>query len=736
VKMSEVILPNGWAMATVGDLADYVNGRAFKPTEWKDAGKPIIRIQNLNRYDAKYNFSPENHEEKYLVRNGDLLFAWSASLGAYIWHGGDAWLNQHIFVVHPKKCTTKLFIFYLLEKITAELYAKAHGSGMIHVTKGKFESTEIPLPPLNEQRRIVAKIEELFSELDKGIENLKNARAQLKVYRQALLKHAFDGKLTVQWRAERAVIPAKAGIHSNKKLGSRLRGNDDMGLETADALYKRIQQERAQRYQQQLSHWQAGSKPKAPKPLPPLTAEELAELPELPEGWLGARLGWMTCSVEYGTSAKSSESGACPVLRMGNIQNGKFDWADLVFTDDEDEIEKYLLQEGDVLFNRTNSPELVGKSAIFKSKQPAIFAGYLIRVNQIAAIVESQYLNYFLNSHIAKQHGNTVKTDGVNQSNINGEKLVNYPFPFCSLEEQKVIVELLDARLSEVDQLELTITTSLQQAEALRQSILKKAFSGQLVAQDANDEPAFVLLERIKVEREVQLAMAKRRKLKKVQPQPAPVKTNVIPFPVKLANISTTDLHAGILARAYQHHEYTPKYLAYFGHVKAEKIAHLIEAHLGIDLGREPVKAAVGPNDYPHLKRVEFRAQKANWFEVRKKKGSEAYVFNKKHGFETLLGKTVRALGERAAEVDELMRLLLPLNTRQAEIVATLYAAWNNLLLVGCTPSDEDIVCEARENWHDSKLKIERDKFFRGLKWMHEQGLVPAGKGRHVGKKK
>ena len=711
MKMSEVILPNGWAMATVGDLADYVNGRAFKPTEWKNAGKPIIRIQNLNKDDAKYNFSPENHEEKYLVRNNDLLFAWSASLGAYIWHGGDAWLNQHIFIVHPKSCTTKLFVFYLLEKITGELYAKAHGSGMVHVTKGKFESTEISLPPLNEQHRIVAKIEELFSELDKGIGNLKTARTQFKVYRQALLKHAFEGKLTAHWRAE----------------------NQDK-LETAAVMQVRIQTERVQRYQQQLADWEAagGSKPKVPKSLPPLTAEELAELPELPQGWLGARLGSMTCSVEYGTSAKSAESGACPVLRMGNIQNGKFDWTDLVFTDDEDETAKYLLREGDVLFNRTNSPELVGKSAIFKSKQPAIFAGYLIRVNQIPTIVESQYLNYFLNSHIAKQHGNTVKTDGVNQSNINGVKLVNYPFPFCSLKEQKMIVEMIDARLSEVDQLELTITTSLQQAEALRQSLLKKAFSGQLVAQDANDEPASVLLERIKAERAKQSATAKPRKLQKEQTQLAPVKTNVIPFPVKLANISTTDLHAGILARAYQHHEHTPRYLAYFGHVKAEKIAHLIESHLGIDLGREPIKAAAGPNDYPHLKKIESRAQKANWFNVRQKKDGGAYVFTKGRGFDALLFKAKLALGDHAAAVDDLISLLLPLNTRQAEIVATLYAAWNNLLLLGGSPSDEKIVYEARENWHASKYEIERAKFFKGLEWMRKQGLVPAGKGRYV----
>lgn len=107
-------------------------------------------------------------------------------------------------------------------------------------------------------------------------------------------------------------------------------------------------------------------------------------------------------------------------------------------------------------------------------------------------------------------------------------------------------------------------------------------------------------------------------------------------------------------------------------------------------------------------------------------------MFNKKHGFDALLDKTANALGERIAEVDALLKLLLPLNTRQAEIVATLYAAWNNLLLLGRSPQDEDVVYEARENWHESKLKIDREKFFKGLEWMRKQGLVPAGRGRYV----
>ncbi|ATY79222.1 type I restriction endonuclease subunit S [Aeromonas veronii] len=234
------------------------------------------------------------------------------------------------------------------------------------------------------------------------------------------------------------------------------------------------------------------------------------ELPGLPEGWAWGRLGFMTCGVEYGTAAKSSETGKVAVLRMGNIQNSRFDWQDLVYTDDADEIAKYSLRHDDVLFNRTNSPELVGKAAIYKSEQPALFAGYLIRLNQIGSIAKAQFVNLFLASHVAKQHGSKVKTDGVNQSNINGEKLANYPFPYCHVSEQDAVVAVLEDKLSNLEKLESTITTSLQQAEALRQSILKKAFSGQLVPQHSDDEPASVLLERIRSERTAQQPARKR----------------------------------------------------------------------------------------------------------------------------------------------------------------------------------------------------------------------------------
>ena len=159
-------LPEGWAVIKVGNVAKYTNGRAFKPEEWESTGLPIIRIQNLNDADAPYNRSSVIHEQKYLVKDGDLLFAWAASIGTYIWSGENAWLNQHIFKVEPYPFIDKAFLFYAFQAMISEFYKNSHGSGMVHITKKQFEEITLLLPPLSEQIRIVECLEQTFSILD------------------------------------------------------------------------------------------------------------------------------------------------------------------------------------------------------------------------------------------------------------------------------------------------------------------------------------------------------------------------------------------------------------------------------------------------------------------------------------------------------------------------------------------------------------------------------------------
>ena len=124
---------------TLGDVATYVNGRAFKPQEWEMSGSPIIRIQNLTNSTQECNRTTKQFEKKYRVFDGDLLFAWSASLGAHIWHGEDGWLNQHIFKVIPSENVDKMYLYYYLLYVVDQLYAKSHGSGMVHIKLKPFQ---------------------------------------------------------------------------------------------------------------------------------------------------------------------------------------------------------------------------------------------------------------------------------------------------------------------------------------------------------------------------------------------------------------------------------------------------------------------------------------------------------------------------------------------------------------------------------------------------------------------
>ena len=165
-------LPKGWTLIKVGDAAVYTNGRAFKPEEWMEDGLPIIRIQNLNDKTAAYNFSTQSFESKYLIKKGDLLFAWAASLGTYIWDGENAWLNQHIFKVEPYPFVMKEYLYYIFKAMISEFYSQSHGSGMVHITKKQFENITLMLAPYPEQKRIINKIEELLYKLDAIMESL------------------------------------------------------------------------------------------------------------------------------------------------------------------------------------------------------------------------------------------------------------------------------------------------------------------------------------------------------------------------------------------------------------------------------------------------------------------------------------------------------------------------------------------------------------------------------------
>ena len=217
---------------------------------------------------------------------------------------------------------------------------------------------------------------------------------------------------------------------------------------------------------------------------------------EVPESWEWTNVESFTYDLQYGTSEKSSSEGDVPVLRMGNISRiGTIDFTDLVYSSNKDDINKYALLKDDLLFNRTNSSEWVGKTAIFKSDSPAIYAGYLIRVRCI--LVCSDYINFVLNSSYHRDWCNSVKTDAVNQSNINAQKLSKHLIPIPPYEEQLRIVEEVKKWLSVIDGVDVEIDDLQTYITQTKSKILDLAIHGKLVPQDPNDEPAIKLLKRI-----------------------------------------------------------------------------------------------------------------------------------------------------------------------------------------------------------------------------------------------
>jgi hypothetical protein len=296
---------------------------------------------------------------------------------------------------------------------------------------------------------------------------------------------------------------------------------------------------------------------------------------------------------------------------------------------------------------------------------------------------------YFLKQFDLSRFSSGTGVPTLNRNHVHGE-LVAFPM---SLTEQSEIAASLDILSSHFSDLENRYLQQLEKLDETRKAVLQKAFSGEL------SKP----------------------------------KSNVIPFPQRVTGISATDLHAGIISTAFKMHKEKGR-LLHFHHVKAEKIAHMAEAFLGIDLEREPSKMAAGPNDFPRIHKVEHRAKKANYFHVEKQ--NVVYTYRPGNKIDSIISKTENALGKKFAELEDLIEKMVPMDTKQAEILATTFAAWNNLLVDGKNPTDEDIVFEARENWHPEKRKIDRERFFKAIQWMRDENIVPKGKGKRVNAKK
>lgn len=462
-------LPNSWVWTRLGEIIDIRNGFAFKSRDYRDGGILLIRQSNLGR--SKVDFSkamylPDAFLTKYqefIVRKGDILIGMSGSIGKLCVYNLDtpALQNQRTGLIQFFEPETKQYVRYYFDTLESHLTTMAKGVAVQNISASQIESCPLPLPPLPEQHRIVAKIEELFTKLDAGVEALKKVKAQLKRYRQSVLKYAFEGKLTEEWR--------------EKHKGQ---------LEPASVLLERIREERKKTAKGKY------------KKLPPLDA---SGLPELPKGWMWTTLPQIG-ELNRGKSKHRPRNdpklygGPYPFIQTGDVGDANGVLRQYSQTYNEAGLrQSHLWPKGTLCITiAANIAEtaILGFDACF----PDSIVGFLPDPSHC----DVRFIEYFIRT--AKENIESY-APATAQKNINLEILSKIAVPFAPLEEQRQLVSEIERRFSLADEVERTVYKSLKQAQRLRQSILKKVFEGKLVPQDPSDEPASVLLERIKAEK-------------------------------------------------------------------------------------------------------------------------------------------------------------------------------------------------------------------------------------------
>ncbi|MEA1981428.1 MAG: restriction endonuclease subunit S, partial [candidate division Zixibacteria bacterium] len=425
------LLPKGWIETTIEDIC---TSPQYGYTTKADEKGVIKLLRTTDITSGKINWdtvpyclkNPEN-PEKYFLKEGDIVISRAGSIGiSYLITKPEKAVFASYLIRFNPLINKKHFKYFLESPIYwSNISEKKLGIAVQNVNATKLKSIKLPLPPLSEQHQIVAKIEELFSELDNGIENLKKAREQLKTYRRAVLKYAFEGKLTKQWRTQ---------------------------------------------------HLPAGRQGQAGNPPEPA---ELPELPELPEGWKWEQIKKITTVLGdglHGTPIYSDE-GDYYFINGNNLSDGKIKIKENTKRVTIEEYEKYKkpLSENTVLVSINGT---LGNTAFYNGEK--VILGKSACYFNVLNTIDKHYIRYcitsqrFINYAYKNATGSTIK-------NVSLKAMREFEIPIPpTLEEQQAIVSSIESRLSVCDKIEQTIEDSLKKAEALRQSILKKAFEGEL----------------------------------------------------------------------------------------------------------------------------------------------------------------------------------------------------------------------------------------------------------------
>ena len=449
------VLPDGWVWTTLEEVSE-LNPRIDRQSIDDDLEVTFLPMKNVEELSGKIDLSEtkrfsELKRKSYTpFRDGDILFAKVTPCMengkialAYDLKNGIGFGSTEFHVIRlSKEQSKRFFFFYFLQQKFRQEAKRAMTSavGLLRVPTDYMRKVPIPLPPLPEQHRLVAKIKELFTKLDAGINELHKAQSQLKRYRQSVLKAAFEGKLTAAWRAE---------------------------------------------HQGEI------------EPAAPIASD-------LPNGW-----SWTTLEEVSELNPRIDKQNIdddleITFLPMKNVEelSGKIDLSDTKRFSELKRKSYTPFRDGDILFAKVTPCMENGKIAIAYDLKNGIGFGstefHVIRLSEEQS--KRFFFFYFLQQEF-RQEAKRAMTSGVGLLRVPTNYMKKVPIPLPPLSEQQALVSAVESRLSVADEVEKIVTAELKRAEQLRQSILKKAFSGKLVPQDPNDEPASALLERIKAEK-------------------------------------------------------------------------------------------------------------------------------------------------------------------------------------------------------------------------------------------
>lgn len=521
--------------------------------------------------------------------------------------------STEIFPVLAKNTLEKKFLFYWFTSapIVEKINKTCTGARMPRANFKDVLKFNFSLPPLGEQKRIVALLDGVFEKLEKieanAGKNLANAR------------ELFESSVG-------AIFLQQGKDWSERKLG--------------DIAY------------------------------------------------LAGRIGWK------GLTAKEYTKKGPLFLSVHSLNYGDYvDFRDAFHISQEryDESPEIMLQPDDVLICKDGAG--IGKMGIIKELSgPATINSSMLLIRALDG-VKAKYLYRALCSQ-SFQRIIKEKIDGATTPHLYQRDIRQFMIPVPPLAEQNKIIKRLDAIHAETLRLETIYKQKLKELTELKQSLLEKAFSGELTASNV------VTLSRPAISQQA---------------------------------IETTspEFAAHILAFGHYWHEAQRRNNTY-GHVKGQKFLHMAESHAKVNMGRQPIKDAAGPNDFQHMLRAEEWARSQQFFEFVPRRTDNGYDFKKLANYNSMIGNSLSAIKPYKNKLEKILSLLLPMNSQQAEVLATVHAAWNNLLLDKVTITDDAIVREARNNWHSSKMNIPEAQFRKAIATIRNNGIVPDGTAKRV----